>query len=571
MRLIRSSLKIVFIAGLLFVTSCAKKLDEFNENPNAVDPSTANPNLILPTVLSGAANSYLQLGYGKIGGTMQHMQEDGWFSGYNAYDWSEEDWNGWYGVLRNNQFLLDRATAMDYPLHVGIAQTMRAFIFGTITDLWGDAPYSEALRGATDITFPSYDTQETIYKGVIEELKTAVATLNSVGDASGYYAAGYDIYYNGDAAKWKKFANTLLLRYAMRLSVKLPDLAKSTLEAVYSSGDYIKATSEDAVMNFAGIDPGSAWPANTVADPSESNWRRRKACATLLDKLGQLEDPRREVWFQPVHVRWVSDATLSTALDPFIRENGTLTDKVSITDMEYKASSGKVYTRHFNPTLFVPSLFNPAPPKTTAYVGVPPALLYPDYHNSNPTPGQSVENQHVSQLSYEFQKKDDGTSGILKARLATASEVAFILAEAAQKGWSAGTAETHYNDGIKFSLESWGVGGEYADYIDNAGVPYNGTQEQILEQKWIAGFANALEAWFDWRRTGLPVLAAPGNGSVQPVLPVRLIYGNNEINVNKANAEAAINRMSTTPYSTLRGKNSQWAKPWLLEGTGKPW
>ncbi len=575
---IRTLINAVFICSLLFLVSCAKKLDEFNENPNGINPATANPNLILPTVLSGAANNYLGLGYGKIGGAMQHMQEDGWHSGYNSYDWSEEDWSNWYGVLRNNEFLYNRATEMDYPLHQGIAQTMRAFVFGTIADLWGDAPYTEALRGATDISYPAYDTQETIYKGIIEELKVAVNTLNSVGDVSGYYAPGYDLYYNGDAAKWKKFANSLLLRYAMRLSEKLPDLAKSTLEQVYNSGDYIKSSGEDATMGFSALpasQANNAWPGNKDKggnDP-ESEWRRRKPCSTLLDRLTQYGDPRREVWFQPVHCRWVADPALATAVDPFIRKNGVLTDLVSMTDIAYReAGSSDIYTRRYNPNLFTANPpFTFAAPNTNEYVGVPPALLYPDYFNNNPTPGQSVENQHVSQLSTVFLQANDGANGILKARLSTASEVAFILAEAAQRGWAAGDAQANYNNGIKFSLESWGVGDKYNDYADNAGVAYDGTLKQILEQKWIAGFANALESWFDWRRTGLPVMAAPGNGSVQPVIPVRLIYGNNEINVNAANASAAIDRLSTTPYSTLRGKNSQWAKPWIIEGTGKPW
>ncbi len=572
MRLIRSSLQIVFIAGLFLVTSCNKSLDAFNENPNAVDPGTADPNLILPNVLSATANAYLDLGYGKIGGVVQHMQEDGWFSGYNAYDWSEEDWGNWYGILRNNQFLYERATELDYTLHQGISQTVRAFVFGTIADLWGDAPYTEALQGAGEIAFPAFDTQETIYKGIIEELKVAVNTLSSVGDVSGYYITGYDIYYGGDAAKWKKFANTLLLRYANRLSTKLPDLAKATLEAVYASGDYINSPADDAVMGFERLGTNQAniaWPKNTVADGSESNWRRRKPCATLIDKLTDLSDPRRELWFQPVHCQWVADPGLSTAVDEYIREDGALTTVQAYTDAEYRGMTGKVFTRHFNPNTFTPDgTFVLSAPNTNRYVGVPPALLYPDYYNSNPRPGQEVENQHVSQLSLLFQKASDD---VLKARLATASEAAFILAEAVLRGWSAGNAETHYNNGIKFSLESWGIGNAYNDYIDNAGVVYDGTEEQILEQKWIAGFANALESWFDWRRTGFPVLAAPGVGSAQPVPAVRLIYGNNEINVNAANASAAIGRLTETQYSTLRGKNSQWAKPWIIEGTGKPW
>lgn len=572
--------KIVFAASLFFAVSCAKTLDKANENPNGVDPTSANPNLLMAGIQSGFANSYLSLGYGKISGVIQHMQEDGWYSGYNSFDWSEEDWSGYYGLLRNNKFMHDRAVALGNKFHEGVALTMRALIFGTITDLWGDAPYTQALQGDVDLLYPEYDSQEIIYKGVLEDLKAAAAVFAATGDNSDYYATGYDIYFDGNVANWQKFTNSLILRYSMRLSEKLPDIAKSNVEAVYASGIYIQDPAEEATMNFDGIPPANAWPGNTENDPSESNWRRRKPCQTLISKLNQYMDPRREVWFQPVHCQWVADPGLATQVDPYIRENGSLTSLVSMPESDLSGGSngyrqqiaaGKVYTRRFNPNTYVPNApFNTEAPNTDEYVGIPPARLYPDYFNNNPTSGQSVQNQHVSQLSYHFQNKDDGKNGLLKSRLATATETAFILAEAAQRGWAAGTAGTHYNNGVKFSLESWGVGDEYNDYIVTSGVAYDGTLEQIIEQKWIASFANALEAWFDFRRTGFPELVA-GTAAARPQVAVRLIYGQNELNRNTANSTTAINGIENNFANDPRGKNSQWGKSWLLKGTGKPW
>jgi len=66
-----------------------------------------------------------------------------------------------------------------------------------------------------------------------------------------------------------------------------------------------------------------------------------------------------------------------------------------------------------------------------------------------------------------------------------------------------GGPEAHYNQGIKQSLETWGVGGQYDSYI--AGAAYGGL-EDIIEQKWIASWSATTEAWFDYRRTGLPNL-----------------------------------------------------------------
>ena len=571
MKIIKLLSKTVFIGALLFLASCSKKLDQANENPNGVDPSNANPNLMLPTILTGTAKSYVDLGYGRISGVVQYTQEDGWFSGYNHYDWSEEDWSGWYALLRNNEFLYQRAVDLDYKLHQGIALTMKSFLFGTVADLWGNAPYTNALKGDEELLYPDFDSQETIYKGVLEDLKTASSIFASVGDASGYYAAGYDVYYDGDPEKWQKFANTLILRYAMRVSNKLTDIAKSNVEAIYSSGIYIQNSSGDATMKYVGATADNSCPNAVAWDGSESNWRRRKPAQTLLNTMLQYDDPRIPVWFQPVHVRWVADPALPTKMDEFIREDGViLTGIKSFSEQEFKEkiAAGHVYTRHFNPNTFTTNApFVNSLPDTREYVGIPAGLLYPDYYNSNPTSGQTVENQHVSQLSYLYQKSADD---LLRARLASAAETSFILAEAALKGWSAGSAETHYNNGVKSSLETWGVADGYTDYIAEPGVAYAGTLEQVLEQKWIAGWTAATEAWFDYRRTGLPALTA-GPASTQPVLPVRFMYGQNELNNNSDNVNSAIGILEQTDYSGPRGKNSQWSKPWLLQGTSKPW
>jgi hypothetical protein len=74
----------------------------------------------------------------------------------------------------------------------------------------------------------------------------------------------------------------------------------------------------------------------------------------------------------------------------------------------------------------------------------------------------------------------------------------------------------------------------------------------------------------DYRRTGLPALQT-GPASPEPVLPVRFIYSDDETLRNEANADEAIGRLEETDYSNLRGANSQWSKPWIIQGTGKPW
>ncbi|MDO1448970.1 SusD/RagB family nutrient-binding outer membrane lipoprotein [Rhodocytophaga aerolata] len=552
--------KSALILLLVIVSSCKDQLTEMNENPNGIDPATANPNLLMPTVMTGAAKSYLELGFGDIAGVMQHTQKSGWYSGHNTYDWTPQDWAGWYGLLRSNNLMFERAVDMNLKFHQGVALTMKSFIFGVITDLWGDAPYTNAVKGnlgSTEFNLPAFDSQEVIYAGIINDLKSA-SELFASGDVTGVLT-NYDVYYKGDASKWQKFANTLLLRYYLRISDKMPDVAKAGIESIYSSGIYINEAGDDATMSYIGASTDNAWPGTVGGDGSDV--RNRKPAIPLLSKLMAYQDPRMSVWFAPVRVRWIADPTLPTAVDAFIRKDGVIQEGVtSIMDEQFQKTPGN-YTRHFNPALYNGTL------DTGEYVGMPVGILLPDAYNGNPTPGQVLQNQHVSQLADIYRK---GSGDLLKARLASAAETHFILAEAALKGWSVGSAEEHYKAGIESSLDAWGVAGEFSTYIAQEGVSYTGSLAQIMEQKWIASWTAVTEAWFDFRRTGYPELQA-GPASPEPVLPVRFIYGDNEILLNANNSKNAIDKLQVTPHSGLRGKNSQWSKPWIIAGTNKPW
>ena len=119
------------------------------------------------------------------------------------------------------------------------------------------------------------------------------------------------------------------------------------------------------------------------------------------------------------------------------------------------------------------------------------------------------------------------------------------------------------------SLNAWGVGSQFSSYITRA--PYIGL-ESIIEQKWLASWTAAQESWFDWRRTGLPDLKT-GPAAYRAALPLRWYYhSSNEISKNPENAAIAIGKLQPTQYKgTDASNNSAWSKPWLLQGTGKPY
>jgi hypothetical protein len=571
MKTLKFIYQFLLMAALVVMGACVDQLEEMNQNPNGIEPSSANPNLLMPHVLSGVGTSYNNLGFGDIAGTIQHTQKDGWWGGHNIYDWGPRDWTGWYGLLRTNDLMLRRAEELDFQFHGGIGLTMRAFIFANITDIWGDAPYTEALRGNTDVLFPQFDSQELIYQGILDDLGRAVEIFAS-GNTTGMNNAN-DLYYGGNIDLWRRFANSLRLRYYMRLSEKMPQLARTGVESIYQSGIYLQGHSQDATMAFLGNVSSDSWPNNVPQSGSAgSEFRRQKPCTTLTNLMLGTEDPRTLVWFRPVHCQWVEDTSLDMAIEPFIRRNGVLLDGVrSYLDAQYMEliAQGNKFTRHFNPVLKAadPALRD-IPIDTREIVGVPPGVSTPDGYNFNPTVGQTIENQHVSQLADMYREP---SGPMLRTRIMSAAEVHFIFAEAAAKGWSTGSAEEHYRAGIQQSLNTWGVGNQFSQFIEREDVAFNSSDPlpQIAAQKWVASWT-CPEGWFDWRRTGMPAMSA-GPAALEPVVAVRFPYGDNEINFNAQNLSTAIGRLETGSHGSIIGPNNQWAKPWVIQGTGKPW
>lgn len=539
-------------ASALFVTtlfSC-HDLTELNENPNGSYPATANPNLVLTSVLTEASKTYVNLGYGIIGGVVQHTQKDGWFSDHNNYDWANQDWTGYYAILEDNLLVHDRAVELGYEFHEGVSLVVKSFMFGLITDLWGDAPYTNALKGEMlgEYLRPTFDTQESIYTGILADLETANTLLSKPDSEYEGIAGDADVIFGGDPASWRKLANSLALRYYMRISAKKPDVAKAGIEKIIGNpANYpiIQSADEDATMPFPGSSADTSWPNNTKFDASQSNFSRTKMCATLLEKLQVLNDPRIEVWAAKVKIPLVVDASFPPDTDEIVEVDG----------QEY---------RHLSPDVVGTTPVNTDP----EYVGLPAGMSgLPFTYNFNPSNNQGAYNPHVSQLSDLYKQ---ASNDLLRARWISSAEVSFILAEASLKGWNVGDAQAHYEAGVHSSLEAWGVGDAYDDYIEEAGVEYVGTLEQIMEQKWIASWTAATESWFDYRRTGFPALKA-GPGGKRTQLPVRFYYMTNELLLNQANGEAALEKLEVTNYSQADGENSAWSKSWVVQGTGKPW
>ena len=585
----RNKIRILILALslLLFVDSC-KKFNEINTDPNNLNYSQAAPDYLMANVLIQTAMDYGNLGSGILSGAMQQTYQDAFGNTYSWYYWGTFDWTENYSRLRDNKLMMETAKNLGWKFHQGVGLVMRAFNFGMIADLWGDAPDSMALQGdqnAPEYQFPVFDSQEKIYDRLIGDLNAAIPLISgTMADHPEISATtiASDVLYRGDPEKWTRLAYSLLLRYYLRISAKRNVQAdvEQIAARVLSSND------DDCTMSFPGTDALSSYQ-HASKYQTNADFNKNKMCATLVKRLDALKDPRIVIMAEPIVTQSVVDGSKFAPGDTtlvifqnnirYINPNAAASQKFKefnietyAADRPYGALPGSVW-----------NFFDTSP----VYVGIPISYSPSDfYYNLNGTGTQeSSINNYVSYLRRDIY--DNPSGPLLRQRLASYSEICFDLAEAALKGWNVGgSAAEWYNKGIQASFDLWEVAGQYqADVNSYAGcvkdydtyiaqplVAFDGTLERIMEQKWIASWQASYESFMDWRRTGFPLIQV-GYYSLRAAIPVRFAYFSSEIQNNLTNADSAISRLEITPYVAQDGNNSSWSKFWLLQGTGKPW
>ena len=170
---------------------------------------------------------------------------------------------------------------------LGQLEVLEVYTWSIMVDTFGDVPYTEAVN-ATDFPLPAYDDAATIYTKLITRLGAVNAQL---GAGQGF--AGPDVLYSGDMDAWKKFANSLQLRLAMRLSDVNSTLSKSTAEAAIAGGVFT-SNADNAQLAYQTSPPNTnpLWE-----DLVESGRADYLPAATIVDVMNDLEDPRRPIYF----------------------------------------------------------------------------------------------------------------------------------------------------------------------------------------------------------------------------------------------------------------------------------
>ncbi len=471
-----SALMLVLIIAV--VGSCTKKYDSINVDKNKIATlGAADLPFLFSKAESTSPGSYWNYQVAENLFADQYCQYFGCEATYFPSD-RLTIVQGWVGaafspmyttVMPQLQSIFD-ATDSATSAENAMAQVWWVYTFQRVTDYWGPIPYFSAGKPGNSVP---YDAQSDIYADFIKRLAGAVAVLHQ--HAGENHFGSYDLVYGGDVDRWIKFANSLRLRIALRISKVDPATAKTLAEAAVADGVMTtSAAITDPTAQTSGDDAFVQRSAKGDPDgnglQSMSDWNEFRMSASMASVLKGYQDPRLPQYFLPA---------LNTGLYSGIR-NG-----LSVTQL-------------------------------------------------GDAPNQAANNSHVGQRwsSTAIVDKNGNVLGSANS-IATAQNVMvtaesyFNRAEGALLGWNmGGTAKDLYNKGITNSLIQWNVTNAAAQtaYINSTNTPVapgDGLSsppmtnipvkfdeanmakalEQIATQKWLALYPDGMEAWADYRRS----------------------------------------------------------------------
>lgn len=520
MRTIKFQL-IILLAALSVLAGCSKKFEDYSQNKNL--PLQVPPSLILPTIL----NDLVVYPGGDEDKYDQFIVSNYDYYGLNEY-WSGSA-NLSYGTLRNVLAMEKEARRLagsdDNPYHA-LGLFFRSFFFVNMTMKVGDLPMSEALQGI-DNPSPKYDSQKEIFKKSLAWLDTANTMLTNFLN-NGFLEFSGDFYHGGgnngrDAlVKWQKTVNSYKLRVLIELSKKADDgdlNVKQQFAAIIGNpSQYPIFENNDDNLQYQYNDKYNYYPDNP--NNYGNNAGRLNIAATLLNNLSDLHDIRAMILAEPAR-------------------------GLGFEDTDYRSYRG-------GPSGAAVSLL-------ASLSGAGKISLY-NYHHFYST--YTAEPTFI--ISYP--------------------EVCFSVAEAINRGWASGDADEWYQKGVKAMWAFYGIvdginkvvlqkdgGGDiiynvpfsFDDYFNQPAVKYKGNNSdglaQILTQKYLAYARNSgMQAYYQWRRTGIPAFSTGSGNGNGGVIPKRYQYPSNEISTNGANLSAAL-------QSQYSGSDDIFKVMWILQ------
>ena len=537
---------IITMACALFFASCS---DEYMENMNT-DPSkaaTIDPNAQLTTAqLQTYGDLSMMEIYRNYHYAFTQQLMGCWnttnYGGRHTLDNNEMSriWTSFYTQSLKNIIDAQYRTAEDAKkVNINsVLRIYRVYLMSIITDTYGDAPFSEAGLGFLEGKFnPKYDKQEDIYNAFFLELEDAINKIDPTKDK----VTG-DLIYAGDVTKWQQLANSLRLRFAMRISNVNPTKAQTEFEnALAANGGVITDASSDALIKYMtiafsfGQEAYSDYRGNSLSqllfgnDPANNP---SYLCSTFFNQLYNSGDPRTFKISRCYYDGLMSATSPDNRVD--------ITQEMIEKGIDFSPRNPGAYS------------WEPWP---TGY----DSDICKELAVNNPSVTATMAREVEPKLANNFLKSDN--PGVVM----TSAEVKFLMAEATVKKWNVGSAlaEDLYKQGVRaamdFLTDNYGctatTDAEFDAFIQGRGT-FGHTDNQKLEaintQAWILHFTNPAECWANVRRSGYPKLKSPAEYGFGQYLtggteiPVRLCYPVLESSYNKKSYNEAIERMGGT-------------------------
>lgn len=479
--------------SFVFFSSCDEGFDELNTSKTGIislDPALILNNAIISSSLPGGNLTY------EIGIVQQLISPNtGVLEGANFNKDNSNNtvanWQNYYrNVIKYTSDVIVRTEGTPERSNLyHMARIVRANAFMILTDTYGDVPYDEGGKGYSDqIFFPVYQSQQSIYNNLIQELKEASAALSAAGKIETSV-----VLFNGDIEKWKKFGYSLLLRAGMRLSKADAAKAQATVQDAFAGGVILTNADNVYINNQSGYANGIGV---TLNGSESGNFYITKP---FVDMLKNNNDPR----LSAIAIRYVG------------------------------ATSGGEQ---------VPAIGTTAP---ADQFGLVVGSTDADADNAGASLPGGGKRYAFSQVDRKRMAKETAPSFLV-----TAAQTNLLLAEARHRGWIAsGTTSEYFSAGVAAHMDQLATfdpgsavaAGDRDTYVAAmAGTLAGNELAQINYEYWVASFLNGAEAWANFRRSGFPVLTGnPFPGRVVDWI-TRLTYPPSEILVNSENVEAAI-------------------------------
>ncbi len=437
-------------------------------------------------------------------------------------NWADYTWNNWYVNLTDIKdiYNISSQPGKINKSYQGISLILQAWVYQLLTDTYGDVPYSQSNQGKQvvfdptkqSVLEPAFDKQKDIYIDLMSKLDQA----NELLKENTAIVATSDPVYSGDVAKWRRLGNSLYLRMLLRIAKKA-DVSTAVLAKIKQMIDtdpanypIIQNNDQTAKVLWNGSDSSTdVFSSPFMVNVRPVDFRGVAICDFFLGKLVTWNDPRVDPTLGTNAVpRW----PIAKGIDGYVGVPSGYSIGLDVTKQAYFYSQGQAISSTVNyPTL-----------QTDKFTGI----------------------------------------------IMNSAEVYFILAEAAAKGWiTSTTAATNYNEGMYQAINYWlpnytrtafatfqtaaNLGWKASLPLDDLTTGGNSQMEMILAQKYYANFLVDFQQWFDYRRTGHPILQGGLGLANGGKMPARLFYPAITQSTNPTNYKNAVDSQGPDNINTL--------------------